>query len=397
MRNFILLVPLEFHLLMLFIDKATNSLVCIFTCFNRSKYYCCKLWKFFYIYRKHYYYLKIGLFEKYKYEKEYDSKLIKINSYLKRNNYSNSYIKENINLNFPDDFPDQINNNVDDDKYNENMFYQDIVVVSQIYINNQRKEDLLDDFIEKLRKENEKCCCLKFRCFCLPACLIDTIFAIIVFMSTLLFFLFEGCYNYTFFNNFTKALEKIYDLEIKKDYLLYEWGLIFIINYIYYFVIFYCNFKRNYYKIYYPYYNGNYNEIGFLNLLKTIIDYFMITQYLVYFPAIIEDYKLTIKKYFVLLDFWLDPVFIIILKFSLPVLCFAFLMGCGCSSLTGLEDYLADQNNGEIIKIGYKKANEKGLIIEDDYEDHMFKELHLYSLNEDDNTNDNDNENDNDN
>ena len=123
----------------------------------------------------------------------------------------------------------------------------------------------------------------------------------------------------------------------------------------------------------------------------------MITQYLVYFPAIIEDYKLTIKKYFVLLDFWLDPVFIIILKFSLPVLCFAFLMGCGCSSLTGLEDYLADQNNGEIIKIGYKKANEKGLIIEDDYEDHMFKELHLYSLNEDDNTNDNDNENDNDN
>ena len=69
------------------------------------------------------------MFEKYKYKKEYDSKLIKIKSYLKRNNYSNSYIKENINLNFPDDFPYQINNNVDDDKYNENMFYQDIFVV----------------------------------------------------------------------------------------------------------------------------------------------------------------------------------------------------------------------------------------------------------------------------
>ena len=44
-------------------------------------------------------------------------------------------------------------------------FIKIFLLYSQIYINNQRKEDLLDDFIEKLRKENEKCCCLRFRCF----------------------------------------------------------------------------------------------------------------------------------------------------------------------------------------------------------------------------------------
>ena len=52
-----------------------------FTCFNAQK-YCCKMCKFFCRQKKHYYYHKLGLFEVYKDEETYNSKLLKINSYL---------------------------------------------------------------------------------------------------------------------------------------------------------------------------------------------------------------------------------------------------------------------------------------------------------------------------
>jgi len=132
------------------------------------------------------------LFEEYnkKNKEEYKSKLTKIKSYLKKKELPNLYISQNININFPNYELNQINEvNNNDDKYDENMFYQDIAFVSQIYINNKREDDLINDLLNKLIKEDEKWSCCRFRCFCLPRCLIDPIIGIIVLIIYLLFFL----------------------------------------------------------------------------------------------------------------------------------------------------------------------------------------------------------------
>lgn len=154
------------------------------------------------------------------------------------------------------------------------------------------------------------------------------------------------------------------------------------INYVYYFVVFYSLLKRDYFLIYYPYYNGKYNEIGFLNLIKTILNYFFVAQYLVYFPAFVKGYELNIRNYFALLDFDINEIFLILIKNLLPLLILLFAFEGMCTRIIDMRIYYPDpynNNNNIIVKNGQKIAKDNGIYLEDDYLDEMLIETRYLS------------------
>lgn len=161
-----------------------------------------------------------------------------------------------------------------------------------------------------------------------------------------------------------------------------------VINYVYYFVVFYSIFKKDYFLTYYPYYNGKHNEIGFLNLIKTILNYFFVVQYLVYFPAFVKSYELNIRNYFALLDFGLPDFILLILKCFLPLSILWLISQCRCYKLIDLRIYIPHDIpyiKNIIVINGQKIAKENGIIIVDDFHDELLMETtYISSTSEDD-------------
>ena len=152
--------------------------------------------------------------------------------------------------------------------------------------------------------------------------------------------------------------------------------LVLVINYVYYFVVFYSIFKKDYFLTYYPYYNGKYNEIGFLNLIKTILNYFFVAQYLVYFPSFTEGYELDIRNYFSFLDFGIDGIQLTLLKTLLPLLLLILISECRCYQLIDIREYIPYNFKVKeiIVNNGQKIAKENGIFLDDDFDDELLME-----------------------
>jgi len=107
----------------------------------------------------------------------------------------------------------------------------------------------------------------------------------------------------------------------------------------------------------------------------------MIIHYLVYFPAIVNDYDLIINNYFVLLDISIDKYVLVFMKPLVGILIIILEECCkdkDSSLFSDIRKYLLDDNT-YIVKEGYNIAKKNHFYIDDDLEDSMLKELKIYN------------------
>ena len=172
-------------------------------------------------------------------------------------------------------------------------------------INKERRRDLMTNLINKIKTERGRCCCFYYveNLFLFPLFFIFSFFPILIILF-----------------NFFFQLELDSFLLLTKEENLYFTLLEFmILTYINYVILFYCIIGRKYFDTYFPYKNGEYNEIGFLNLLQYVLDNVMALYFLLYFVIIKE---LNIDSYFIWLEFTFSPEILFFVAFLLLILLF---------------------------------------------------------------------------